>query len=166
MAGTDQCHIDQFVTCGQTGVDRAELGKQPLVGLGMPHDQPTAIVQGFTEAGNQRFHCRLAEIDDDIAADNDVEPGDIVGQGREWALDQIVILEIDVTLEFGADLPLVEAPLEARRAQGHGHGPECPFVIAALPRTGQKFLIDIGAQDGHVPAGDTFAELPFQHDGD
>ncbi len=135
----------------------AQADRREEVGVGEQHlrlaqEDKAVVVEGEVKAGQDPALGLGVEVDQRVATDQQVEPGD----GR--VLDQVVAPEDDAAPEVVVeDVPPADQ-LEVALAQRVGDGLQLVGAVAGLPRLGQRLLVDVGGVDLELLAGSLQAQ--------
>jgi hypothetical protein len=122
-------------------VDRVVDARRERDQLGLAEHQDAVRPQRIVEPGKHPLLQRGVEVDEDVAADEEIEPGD----GR--IADQVVDPEYDAAAQFLAHrvrVSLLDEPLRQGFLRDGFH-----LVARVLPlaRVGDRLLVHVGAED-------------------
>ena len=126
--------------------------------LGRPQDQPTAVAQREPEGLERGALHRHGEVDEDVAAQDQVDPG-------EWRpRPEVVLTERHQAPERLDDLVPAVGLREIAFANGGWHLLQRRSRVDAAAGEGDRRAVDVGREDAHVEGGTIGAQGLRQRD--
>src|SRR4051794_19536477 len=99
------------------------------------------------------------KIDQDVAAEDQVEIRELEGRGSIEKAQEIMLLETDQGAEFRPDLPLVLSRIHEIAIPLRGrHGAKRPFPEPRLPGHVQEAVVDVRTDDADAPCAKALTE--------
>ena len=121
-----------------------DRGRQRRVGRG--GDQPTAVRERREQpAGHGPDRLRV-EVDQDVAAEDQVHPPDARRQRGVIVLGEVVVFEADEPADLVTDDPVVTAFSEVWQGGRRARAAERPVAVNAPSRLGRRGFRDVGCQ--------------------
>ena len=131
--------------------------------LSMAHNQPAILSQRVVEAAHHMLRGCWGEVDQHVAAENQIQVGRVRQRRRIIGASQVEIGEGHALADAGEQREGAAFLGEICRLKRWWRLPERPGAIDALLCPFQRVLVDVGSKEQHVPVRQ-IRQQPFEQD--